>query len=124
MAGHRCHSRARARFGSLLTDHYAQQASAVDSLPQIPENMTGKSLAPILRGETSEPHDTLCWEHQGNKAIRQGDWKLVLNHPNQPELFNIPTDRGENKNLSAQHPQRVRDLQALHTKHYRVIRSP
>jgi len=71
----------------------------------------GKSLVPLLRGRARQPHAILCWEHIGNKAVRQGDWKLVgrgdpANLENW-ELYNLADDRTENHNLAAVSPQRV-----------------
>ena len=37
-----------------------------------------ESLRPIFEGKTRAGHAHLCWEHEGNRAIRQGNWKLVM----------------------------------------------
>ena len=74
----------------------------------------GRSLAPLLRGQTREGHPILCWEHIGNKAVRQGKWKLVghgdPNRADNWELFNFDEDRTETNNLASKHPDRVRQL--------------
>ncbi len=42
----------------------------------------------------------------GRFAIRQGDWKLIMPHRDQPrELYNLAEDPGERKNLFGQHPE-------------------
>jgi len=70
----------------------------------------GKSMLPIFKND-SKVHDTLYWEHQGNKAIRIGDWKLVSKlEKNKWELYNLAIDRTETKNLSTQQPKRVAQL--------------
>lgn len=70
----------------------------------------GKSMLPIFKND-SKIHDTLYWEHQGNKAIRLGDWKLVSQlEKNTWELYNLKEDRTETNDLSSQEPQRVKQL--------------
>jgi arylsulfatase len=54
----------------------------------------------------------------GNRAIRVGDWKLVAKGDKGPwELYDLKTDRGEQKNLAAQYPDRARDMSAQWQKH-------
>jgi arylsulfatase len=74
----------------------------------------GKSLAPLLSGGARDPHEILCWEHIGNKAVRQGDWKLVgrgdpANLDNW-ELYHLGNDRAEMDNLASAYPERVKSL--------------
>jgi arylsulfatase len=72
--------------------------------------MEGVSLAPAFSGETVQRPHPLCWEHEGNRAIRSGDWKLVSKH-NQPwELYHMPTDRTEMNDLSTNDPSRVQQM--------------
>lgn len=42
----------------------------------------------------------MFWEHQGNCAVRYGDWKAVCQYPGQWELYNLSDDRSESKNLA------------------------
>jgi len=73
----------------------------------------GKSLVPILRGQKRQPHETLCWALFGNRAVRQGDWKLVWGASDQRwELYNMAADRTETRDLSAEHPERVKAMAA------------
>lgn len=72
--------------------------------------MEGRSLAPLLRGERPAAARAIFWEHEGNRAVREGDWKLVSKFPGGWELYNIPADRTEMTNLAAKHPDRVKDL--------------
>ena len=67
--------------------------------------LQGKSLAPVFREESFE-REAIYWEHEGNRAVRFGDWKLVAkgqirdrSQPVQWELFNIANDRNENYDL-------------------------
>lgn len=72
--------------------------------------LAGKSLLPALAGQPIE-RDAIYWEHEGNRAVRSGDWKLVAKGPGGPwELYDIATDRTESNDLAAQHPEKVREL--------------
>ncbi len=73
----------------------------------------GKSLVPILQGRQREPHATLCWALFGNRAVRQGDWKLVWGASDRRwELYNLAADRTETEDLAARHPKRVTTMAA------------
>lgn len=75
--------------------------------------MEGVSLVPLLTG-SGEIHreQPIFWEHEGNRAIREGDWKLVAIE-NQPwELYDISKDRGEMNNLVDKYPDRVKHMAA------------
>jgi arylsulfatase len=74
----------------------------------------GRSLAPVLRGGTREPHEALFWEHEGNRAVRSGKWKLasVLGQP--WELYDLDADRSEGVDRASGEPARVRELGALY----------
>jgi arylsulfatase len=57
------------------------------------------------------PHDYLWWFHEGNRAIRVGDWKLVSEGMTSPwELYNLAHDRSETRDLSESEPLRVQTL--------------
>lgn len=84
-------------------------AQAGEAVPPL----EGKSLVPILRGDKRRPHETLCWALYGNRAIRQGDWKLVWGASDKRwELYNLARDRTETNDLAASHPDRVKALSA------------
>ena len=69
----------------------------------------GKSLLPAFEDRPIE-REAIYWEHEGNKAILRGDWKLVARWPGPWELYNLREDRGETADLVKQHPERVREL--------------
>ena len=72
--------------------------------------MEGVSLAPVFVGkEIVRPHP-IFWEHEGNHAIRKGDWKLVAKHKGEPELYNIRKDRSELDDLAGAMPGKVKEL--------------
>ena len=79
-------------------------------------NFDGVNLLPFISGEIlSEklPHENLYWKRGRDWAIRQGDWKLVVEYQkdnNKPMLFNLKNDMGERKNLSNEFPEKVEEL--------------
>lgn len=75
--------------------------------------MEGISLVPAMLGKPLERPQPLFWEHEGNRAIRIGTWKLVSKHPNDWELYDMGADRTELNNLAAAQPERVREMSAL-----------
>lgn len=70
----------------------------------------GISLLPALRGEKL-PERTIGFDHQGARAWRQGDWKIVWSkrepHEVRWELFNLANDRCELDDLASREPERV-----------------
>jgi arylsulfatase len=76
----------------------------------------GRSLVPAFTNQPIE-RQALFWEHEGNTAIRIGDWKLVRKFDQKPqwELYNLATDRAELHNLAATDPDRLNTMtQAWH----------
>ena len=73
----------------------------------------GFSMAPLLEGD-SFGREVLYWEHEGNRAVRRGRWKLVTKYPGDWELYDIERDRTELNDLSRQHPEVVAELAALY----------
>ncbi len=69
--------------------------------------MEGVSLVPALAGKALERKGPIFWEHEGNRAIRQGEWKLVMKLGGAWELYQIEDDRTEQNNLAAQMPERA-----------------
>jgi len=75
--------------------------------------LDGVDLMPYLTGKNSgKPHETLYWRFGEQWAIRSGDWKLVASRIDgkEPRLFNLAQDIGEAKDLSATHPNKVKEL--------------
>ena len=72
--------------------------------------MEGRTLGPALRGAGPRPARALYWEHEGNRAVREGDWKLVSKYPGEWELYNLREDRTELRNLAGAQPARVREM--------------
>jgi len=76
--------------------------------------LEGKSLVPIFRNGTRAGHEAVFWEHEGNRAVRQGRWKLVSAHRGVWELYDLEADRTELNDLSAKHPDKAEELKALY----------
>jgi arylsulfatase A-like enzyme len=79
--------------------------------------LDGVDLLPYLTGkETGTPHETLYWRFGPQRAIRHGDYKLVVGNggSGQPELYDLSADLGEQKDLASEQPEKVRELEALY----------
>jgi len=75
--------------------------------------LEGKSLVPLFEGK---PFDVrpIFWEHEGNRAVRVGRWKLVAKGPGGPwELYDMVLDRTELNDLASEYPEKVARLKAL-----------
>ena len=70
----------------------------------------GKSLVPVFARDGTVPHESLWWLHEGNRAIRVGDWKLVAAKDDPWELYDLAVDRSEMNNLATAHPDKVQAL--------------
>jgi arylsulfatase A-like enzyme len=84
---------------------------------QIPGSLEGKSLAPVLRGQTNSVRDTIFLAYRDvQRAVRRGPWKLIR-YPeiNRTQLFNLDQDPYETKDLSGDpaNSGRIRDLMDL-----------
>ncbi len=82
--------------------------------------MVGKSWSGVLSGQAESPRtdsDYMGWELFGNRAIRQGDWKLRWQW--EPfgtgdwELFNLASDAGERFDLAAEMPEKLEEMYGL-----------
>lgn len=96
-------------FYELAGATYPQTFKGVKTNP-----LPGVSLTNLFFQQTELPADrALFWERAGNRAVRQGKWKIVSIFPqNKWQLFDLETDRGETTDLAAQHPDIVKALNA------------
>jgi arylsulfatase A-like enzyme len=86
---------------------------------EVPPAM-GKSWGPVLAGKAESPRtdkDYLAWEVFGNRALRQGDWKIRWEYKplgkGDWELYNVGADPSERKDLAAENPDKVKAMVAL-----------
>jgi arylsulfatase A-like enzyme/acetyl esterase/lipase len=102
-----------------------QPVHAIDLVPtvleiaRVPERQSqsappfhGRSFAPALAAAAAAPaHESLWWCHEGHRAVRLGDWKLVAARGKPWELYDLAADRCETKDLAASQPGRVAALE-------------
>ncbi len=73
----------------------------------------GKSLTPAFANKPID-REAIYWEHEGNRAVRAGDWKLVAKGPGAAwELYDIAADRVESSDLAAKEPERAKKMAAM-----------
>lgn len=93
------------------------------------ESLQGASMLPMLRGEAEPNHPAdkiIAWELFGKTALRQGNWKIVQEPPGDfwsPRnplgenykwlLFNLAEDPTELVDLSAERPDKLKDMLVL-----------
>jgi arylsulfatase A-like enzyme len=107
--------------------------TAVDMLPTLcsaagvtlPEGYAsdGENLFDALSGEVVSRTRPIFWEWRGTVrepdwwprlAVRDGDWKLAIaNEPGRAELYRLSDDRGEARDMAAEHPEIVARLSAM-----------
>jgi arylsulfatase len=79
--------------------------------------LAGISLRPVLTGAPLQRPTPLFWEHEANRAVRDGNWKLVskgsmIRGEGPWELYDMDADRSELRNLAAQNKDVVARLSA------------
>jgi arylsulfatase len=77
---------------------------------QIIVPMQGISLRRAFQGKPLNRREPLFWEHEGNRAVRDGKWKLVAKDGQPWELYDMEADRTEMHDLAATRPELVQDL--------------
>jgi arylsulfatase len=77
------------------------------TVPPLP----GKSLTPVFAKDGSLKNEPLWFYHDGHRAERAGDWKLVSKAGEPWELYNLRTDRSETENLASNQPEKVKELE-------------
>lgn len=101
----------------------------VDAIGMPP--MSGKSLKSALMNGHATSHEELWFNHEGNRALRQGDWKIIHSNIKRPfpwgqsaeaaaetkdvanwSLYNLADDRAEQQDLARTHPERVNAMAA------------
>jgi arylsulfatase len=88
---------------------------------RMPEQFNGKppappagiSLVPALSGKPLARTTPIFFEHEGNRAVRDGKWKLVAKGVKGAwELYDVEADRTESNDLAAKDPERATAMAA------------
>jgi arylsulfatase len=91
-------------------------AHIIDLFPtlcQLAAARPAKPIEGISLLQPAPPSRKLYWEHEGNQAIRDGDWKLVREHGHPPwSLYNLARDRTELHDLAQAQPARAQAMAA------------
>ena len=96
---------------TLLDVAGAEYPEKRNGVPVLPTD--GLSLLPVLEGKERASHKSLSWYLYGNRAVRQGKWKLVWgSNVGKWELFDLELDRTETDDLAVRYPERVKQMQA------------
>tara|TARA_B110000037_G_scaffold187449_1_gene218036 strand:- start:1920 stop:3542 length:1623 start_codon:yes stop_codon:yes gene_type:complete len=80
-----------------------------EPIPEAP----GKSLVPALKEDVAISRESIWWLHEGHRAVRVGDLKLVAAEGDPWELYDLKTDRAEQNNLAAKMPEKVKELEKV-----------
>ncbi len=101
--------------------------TALDALGVMPakNDFAGKSLLPLLMGESRQHHDTLFWSKGPDDewAVRRGDWKLHWAR-GEMELVNLADDPSESTNLADRNGEKVRELGEAYDKWIATMADP
>ena len=103
---------------SSFYDYLATLTELAGTTTDVPTD--GISFVPELLGETQKQHDFLYWEfpaYKGQQAVRMGKWKAIRKNIFSgnliTELYNLETDIQEQNNVAAQHPEIVKQIEAI-----------
>jgi arylsulfatase A-like enzyme len=100
----------------IVMDLTATIAAVTNSPVPADAKLEGINLMPMLEGKQPRVDRTLFWRYtlqaRRQRAVRQGDWKLMIDGPN-PMLFNLATDIGERNDLANQRMDIVNKLYPL-----------
>ncbi len=80
-----------------------------EPIPEAP----GRSLVPAFAKDETIARDSLWWLHEGNRAVRVGDWKLVAAKGDAWELYDLKNDRAEQHNLVTELPAKAKELEQV-----------
>ena len=90
-----------------------QWPARVEELPEMNSDLRGQSFLSTLTGDSDQPRsEPLWWLHEGNRALRQGQWKVVAAKNESWQLYDLTTDRAETHDVASEQPDRLKELVA------------
>ncbi len=93
----------------LTMDLYPTLAELIGA--DLPQNIDGISFKNHLLEGEALPERELFWKFSAKRAMRKGDWKLMLPRKNaEPMLYNLKSDIEETTNLAAENPELVKEM--------------
>ena len=95
-------------FAELAGANYPGEFNGVAIQP-----VEGESFTPLFEDADWRRERPIYWEHMGNRALRQGEWKLVSQFPGALELYNMTDDRTELVDLAASESARINAMSAM-----------
>ncbi|WP_309710377.1 arylsulfatase [Armatimonas sp.] len=97
-----------------IVDWYPTLLKLTGASPQQKLPVDGKDIWPVLTKKAKSPHTALLLHGTNTnvKALRMGDWKLLLPASGKMELYNLATDISEKRNLADSQPERVKEMRA------------
>lgn len=107
-------------------------------IDELPKYLEGESLLEIINGASKTLEKTRYWEHEGNRAIRKGNWKMISRYEDdylyfvnwgwkkaprekEWELYNMAEDRWELNDISNENPKIVEELKKKYEHWYNRI---
>ena len=95
-------------------DWFPTLCAVTDTKPKVDPNWDGHNVWPLLTGETAtaDPR-TLYWPYGQAAAVRQGDWKLIVQKSGKTELFDLAADPNEKTDLSRKESGKVDELKKV-----------
>ena len=85
--------------------------------------LDGRSLVPIIKSaEGKTRHEMFHWKSGRSIAVREGRWKLIMTG-NKMELYDLPADLGEAKNLATSQAKVVERLKNASSAYWRSVQS-
>ena len=70
----------------------------------------GVSLVPLLMKHEPPAPRTLFWKAGDMKAVREGPWKIVIEHGSSPRLYHLERDLSEKQDISSSEPEQVKKM--------------
>lgn len=83
--------------------------------------LEGASLKPAFTGKPINRKNPIFWEHEGNRAVRDGKWKLVAEKTEKWQLYDVEKDRTELNDQFEKQPEIAKKLVAKYEAWYKRV---